>query len=233
MAVTSTSRRPAVFLDKDGTLLEDVPYNVDPDEMRLTAGAGPALRRLADAGFELIVVTNQSGVARGLFPPTALRTVEWRLEELLAPFDVKLAGFHACMHHPDGIVATFARDCSCRKPKPGLLQAAASQHGIDLTSSWMVGDILNDVEAGCRAGCRTVLLDSDHKRGPTSGGRDIGGPRIVGPHIGPQLGGETLWIGGPCRTPDLVAPHLGEAAAAILIGSTERREARCDTIYSN
>lgn len=203
------NRRPAVFLDKDGTLLEDVPYNVDPALMRLMPGVGRALRRLAAAGFALIVVSNQSGIARGYFPPTALRTVRWRLERLLEPFDVRLAGFHACLHHPDGIVAPYARECTCRKPKPGLLLQAAETVGIDLRESWMVGDILDDVEAGCRAGCRTVLLD------------------------GPLVGGETEWLTGECRTPDFTAASLEAAADSILSSPEERKGAGCDAIYSN
>jgi D-glycero-D-manno-heptose 1,7-bisphosphate phosphatase len=200
---------PAVFLDKDGTLLEDVPYNVDPGEMRLMPGAGPALRKLADAGFSLIVVSNQSGVARAYFPPTALRAVEWRLGELLEPFGVKLSGVYTCPHHPEGIVARYAVECSCRKPAPGLLLTSAADHDVSLDHSWMIGDILDDVEAGCRAGCRTLLLD------------------------GTSIGGETEWQSGECRTPTVSAADWSAAAALILGNHEERKEARCDAIYSN
>ena len=209
MAVSAANTRRGIFLDKDGTLLQDVPYNVDPEKMVLARGAGEALRRFAEEGYYLFVISNQSGVARGYFPPTALRIVRWRLEGLLAPFDIELEGFYACPHHPDGVVALYARSCECRKPKPGLLLRAAASHRIDLEESWMIGDILDDVEAGCRAGTRTVLLD------------------------GPEVGGETEWLPGPGRTPTFTASNLEEAADLILTSPTERKEGRCDAIYSN
>ena len=149
----------AVFLDKDGTLIEDVPYNVDPERIRLTSGAAEGLRALHAAGYRLIVISNQSGVARGYFPEAALTGVRTKLHELLAEAGVALAGFYYCPHHPQGAVADYAVACACRKPRPGLLVRAAQEHGIDLRRSWFVGDILDDVEAGRRAGCRTVLVD--------------------------------------------------------------------------
>src|SRR5437588_6461923 len=125
---------PAVFLDKDGTLVEDVPFNVDPTRIRLAAGATQALRDLADAGYRLVVVSNQSGVARGLFAEGALRGVEGKLRELLG--EVSLAGFYYCPHHPGGTVAAYRRGCECRQPQPGLLQQAARELDLDLGVSW-------------------------------------------------------------------------------------------------
>ena len=142
----------AVFLDKDGTLIEDVPYNVNPDLIQLTVGALQAVRSLHCAGYKLIVISNQSGVARGYFPESALCAVEARLRDMLAEIGVPLAGFYYCPHHPDGNVATYNISCCCRKPEPGLIVHAAENHQIDLTNSWFIGDILNDVEAGYRAG---------------------------------------------------------------------------------
>src|SRR5437773_11255948 len=106
--------RRAVFLDKDGTLVEDVPYNVDPDRIRLTPGAVAGLFALHAAGYRLVVVSNQSGVARGFFPESALRGVEGRLRELLADAGIPLAGFYYCPHHPQGCVAGLASGCDCR-----------------------------------------------------------------------------------------------------------------------
>src|SRR5512133_1275159 len=144
---TRTVLARAVFLDKDGTLIDDVPYNVDPACMRLLAGVAEGLRCLHSAGYRLIVVSNQSGVARGYFPVEALRAVEMRLRGLLVEAGVPLDGFYYCPHHPDGTEPGYAIECECRKPAPGLILQAAFEHGIDLGRSWLAGDILNDLEA--------------------------------------------------------------------------------------
>ena len=153
----------AIFLDKDGTLIEDVPYNVDPSRIRLTPGAAEALPALHAAGYELLVISNQSGVARGYFPEEALVPVEARLRDLLAQVGVPLRGFYYCPHHPKGVVSNYAGVCACRKPAPGLLLRAAEEHHLNLKQSWFVGDILDDVEAGRRAGCRTILLNNGNE----------------------------------------------------------------------
>jgi histidinol-phosphate phosphatase family protein len=180
---------PAVFLDKDGTLVEDVPYNVDPTQVRLAPGAAEGLAALHEAGYALVVVSNQSGVARGRFPEAALLGVERSLRRLLAAFGVPLAGFYYCPHHPEGAVPAYTMRCACRKPAPGMLHRAAAELGLDLARSWMVGDILDDVEAGRAAGCRTILIDN---------------------------GNETEWRSGPGRRPTRVAADLAEAARLIL-----------------
>jgi D-glycero-D-manno-heptose 1,7-bisphosphate phosphatase len=181
--------RAAVFLDKDGTLVEDVPYNADPARVRLAPGAAEGLAALHAAGYALAVVSNQSGVARGLFPEEALAAVWERLAGLLP--GVPLAGFYYCPHHPGGVVPAYAVACGCRKPAPGLVLKAARELGVDPDRSWLVGDILDDVEAGRRAGCRTVLLDNGH---------------------------ETEWLDGPRRRPDFLAPDLAAAARIIVAG---------------
>ncbi len=182
----------AIFLDKDGTLIEDVPYNVDPAQVRLLPGAVAGLRCLHASGYRLIVVSNQSGVARGYFPEDALRPVEERLRSLLAEAGVPLHGFYYCPHHPDGTAPGYAIECDCRKPAPGLILRAAAEHGIDLGRSWLAGDILDDVEAGRRAGCRTVLVDNGH---------------------------ETEWALSPERLPHHLAADLLEAAAIVTCAS--------------
>ncbi len=179
----------AVFLDKDGTLLEDVPYSVDRSNMKVLQGAGEGLRLLSSAGYRLLVVSNQSGVARGYFPEQALVGVETRLGEMFTELGVPLEAFYFCPHHPMGRVPEYAVSCSCRKPQPGLILRAAAEHDLDVGRSWMIGDILDDVEAGHRAGCRTVLIDN---------------------------GNETEWELTPARRPDYTAPDLSEAAACIL-----------------
>lgn len=148
----------AVFLDKDGTLVDDVPYNVDPALIRLTRGAGEGLRRLRGAGFRLFVVSNQSGVARGYFSEDALGPAEERLRELLSSEEVEIEAFRWCPHHPEGSVDRYRIACDCRKPRPGMLTSLAAEHGIDLARSWMIGDTPADAEAGRLAGCRTILV---------------------------------------------------------------------------
>jgi D-glycero-D-manno-heptose 1,7-bisphosphate phosphatase len=155
----------AVFLDKDGTLIEDVPYNVDPTHIRLLPGVAEGLQTLHQAGFRLIVVSNQAGVARGYFEEEALEAMIKRLRQMLAASNVPLAGFYYCPHHPEGKVSRYAMVCDCRKPAPGLILRAAEEHDIDLKQSWFVGDILNDIEAGQRAGCRTILIGNGHGTG--------------------------------------------------------------------
>jgi histidinol-phosphate phosphatase family protein len=179
----------AVFLDKDGTLVENVPYNVDRRRIQLTAGAVEALLLLSGLGYELVVVSNQPGVALGRFAPGALAAVEEHLNDLFLAHGFRLTGCYWCPHHPDGIRPDYALVCMCRKPMPGLLHAAAREHDLDLERSWLIGDILNDIEAGQRAGCRTVLLD---------------------------VGSETQWLRSPQRTPDFVASGLLDAAAFIM-----------------
>lgn len=150
------------FLDKDGTLIENLPCNADPARIRLADSAGDALRRLRQAGFRMFVVSNQSGIACGLVDEAAMAGVLERITQRLRHEDVVLDGFYYFPYWPHGRVAPFARTCDCRKPAPGMLLRAAREHGLTLAGSSMVGDILNDIEAGRRAGCRTVLPSSCH-----------------------------------------------------------------------
>jgi D-glycero-D-manno-heptose 1,7-bisphosphate phosphatase len=150
MAMSAEQR--AVFLDKDGTLVENVPYNVDPERIALAPGAAAAVGRLAEHGYRILVVSNQPGVALGYFEHAELQNVKQRLQDLLPALD----GFYFCPHAPEA-------GCSCRKPACGMLVRAAQEHAVDLRSSWMVGDILDDIEAGRRAGCRTVLVDNGNE----------------------------------------------------------------------
>lgn len=175
--------RKAVFIDKDGTLVENVPYNVDPARLVLTRGAADACRTLARQGYRLFVVSNQPGIALGKFTTADLEAVFEELELQLPSID----GFYFCPHGPGD-------RCECRKPACGMLERAAREHGLDLSGSWMVGDILDDVEAGRRAGCRAVLVDS---------------------------GNETEWRKAALRAPDHVVSNLLEAAH-VIVGAMRR-----------
>ena len=193
----AAASRRAVFLDKDGTLVHDVPYNVDPERIVLVPGVGESLRRLQDAGFLLFVVSNQPGVALGRFPASALRVVEARLDELVGRHGVVFTAYCWCPHPPAGVRNAIA--CTCRKPRPGLLLDAAAMHAVALGRSWMVGDILDDIEAGNRASCRTILVDR---------------------------GNETRWRAGRLRTPNAIVYQFADAAAMILHDSREVAKGR-------
>jgi histidinol-phosphate phosphatase family protein len=182
---------PAIFIGKDGTLLEDLHYNIDPARVRFAPTAFEALRRWRDAGYALIVVCSQSGIARGLFERADLSLLHRALAVRLAEEGIVLQGFYACPHAPGPM--RWA-PCGCRKPAPGLLLMAARAHGIDLERSWMVGDVLDDVEAGHQAGCRSVLVDT---------------------------GSETAWQLEPVRQPEARCGSLLEAAAIILGASRD------------
>lgn len=163
----------AVFLDKDGTLIINVPYNVDPDQIVLCPGAAEGLRLLHDAGYKLIIVSNQSGVARGYFAEKALGPVRERLEVLLQEIGVPLTGFYYCPHHPLGSVPAYSITCSCRKPAPGLVLCACQELGIDPAQSWLIGDLLDDIRAGRAAGCRTILLSDRPREEPDYTATDL------------------------------------------------------------
>lgn len=137
----------------------NVHYCRDPEQVRLLPGVAKGLGWLQRAGYQLIVITNQSGVARGYLTERELGRVNGRLCRLLAAEGIHLAAIYYCPHHPDGAEGAYAGPCLCRKPAPGLLLRAAAEWGIALARSWLIGDILADVEAGNRAGCRTVLID--------------------------------------------------------------------------
>ncbi len=157
-APASSSPRTVLFVDKDGTLIEDLPYNVDPRRVRFAPGAREAVRLLGAAGVELAVVTNQSGVARGYFSTADLRRLGEHLAEEIEALGGRLAGFYACPHLPDGSVRAFSTSCDCRKPRPGLLLRAFAELGVDPGRSWFVGDTWMDVAAGHAAGCRSILV---------------------------------------------------------------------------
>ena len=158
--------RPAVFLDRDGTLVRDVHHGADPAALEVLPGVVEALAALQAAGYALVVVTNQSGVARGLFTVAEARRMGRSLAALLAVSSVRLAGYYLCPHHPEGAVPGLAVACGCRKPAPGLLARSAAHLGLDLARSWMIGDAVSDVEAGRSAGARPLLLDIGRLRLP-------------------------------------------------------------------
>jgi D-glycero-D-manno-heptose 1,7-bisphosphate phosphatase len=147
--------RPAVFLDRDGTIVVDPGYLRDPALVELFPGAGPAIARLNAAGWPVIVVTNQSGISRGRLTTEEYAAVAARLDALLSPFGARIDATYFCPHAPE-------RDgpCACRKPGLELFQRAAAEHGLDLAASWWVGDRLSDLQPAARLGGRGVLVET-------------------------------------------------------------------------
>jgi len=150
--------KKAVFLDRDNTLMQDPGYLSDPEGVRLLPGVELAVKSLAKAGFKLVVVTNQSGVARGLLTEETLEKVHAELRRQLAEQNAHLDAIYYCPYHPEGVVEQYAVESDLRKPKPGMLRRAADEMDIDVEASWMVGDSSCDIEAGQRAGCRTIRV---------------------------------------------------------------------------
>jgi len=155
----------AVFLDRDDTIIKDSGYINDPEDVNLLPGAARGLLQLRSMGYKLVLVSNQSGVARGIVTEKALGDIHERLEELLAKEGAYLDGIYYCPYHPEGSVAKYRRESELRKPNPGMLLRAAEQFDIELGASWAIGDSQRDIEAGLRAGCRTILIEqSEDKR---------------------------------------------------------------------
>jgi D-glycero-D-manno-heptose 1,7-bisphosphate phosphatase len=165
---TKLTRRRALFLDRDGVVIEDVGYPSDPAGVRLIDGALDGMSRIAEAGWRLVLVSNQSGVGRGLVTPDQAASVHRRLIQELEAGGVQLAGIYYCFHAPgDG--------CRCRKPSPGLVLEAARDLQLDLERSVMVGDKESDLEAGRRAGCRVVAF-GPARSGVVSAEGDLSAP---------------------------------------------------------
>lgn len=192
--------RTAVFLDRDGTINQEVGYVRELDALQLIPGAGAALKMLNEAGILAILATNQSGPARGYYDEAWIDALHGRLASLLAAEGARLDDVYYCPHLPEGTVARYSGPCRCRKPEPGMLEDAALKWGLDLQMAYMIGDKATDVEVGQRAGCKTVLLRSGY------------GAQV--------LAGTYQWS---CQ-PDLVADDLAEAVQWVLSDIRARAE---------
>jgi D-glycero-D-manno-heptose 1,7-bisphosphate phosphatase len=175
-------KQRAIFLDKDGTVITDVPYNVDIGRIAFNDGVTEGLRLLQSRGYLLVIISNQSGIGHKYFSVDQFNKVIEKMRNMCDESGISINGFYYCPHIPDD-------KCRCRKPEPGLILKAADDMNIDLSASWMVGDILNDVEAGNRAGCKAVLIDN---------------------------GNETEWLPGSFRVPSYKASNMMEAAKYIV-----------------
>ncbi len=157
--------RPAVFLDRDGTLNEEVGYINHIDRFMVFPWTPAAVRRLNQAGIPAVVVTNQSGVARGYFPETLIHEIHERLEATLAREGASLDRIYYCPHLPDAQVASYRRACDCRKPAPGLLRRAALDLDLDLKASFVISDRYQDLSMAFEVGASGVLLLTGYGKG--------------------------------------------------------------------
>ncbi len=169
--LTPDSRLPvsrlhaAVFMDRDGTICDEVGYLDSFERFRLIPRSGAAIRLLNDRGFKVVVITNQSGVARGFFPETWVQELHRELIRQLGNEGARLDGIYYCPHHPTEGNEPYLKMCDCRKPATGLLQQAAVDIGLDLRTSYMIGDHYSDVECGRRVGAKTILVLTGHGSG--------------------------------------------------------------------
>jgi len=150
-----TMKNKAIFIDRDGTINKDVHYLDDPEKFEFYPGIQVGVKRLQENGFKLIVITNQSGIARGYFTEKQLSDIHKRMKQEFQKYDVTLDGIYYCPHHPD-------EKCNCRKPNTGLFEKAIHEHNIDVKKSYMLGDKILDVGAGKKAGVKTILIPEPH-----------------------------------------------------------------------
>jgi D-glycero-D-manno-heptose 1,7-bisphosphate phosphatase len=185
--------RPAVFMDRDGTLSHEVGYVNHLSRFRLYPWSVDAVRLVNRAGYAAVVVTNQAGVARGYYPESLVHEVNAALRAAMEGGGARLDGLFVCLHHPSVGEPPYRQDCDCRKPRPGLVRRAEKELGLDLARSWVVGDRHGDLQLAWSVGARAALVASGYGRGELQ-------------HHAPR------WS----RPPDLVAEHLLEAVERIL-----------------
>lgn len=185
--------KPAVLIDRDGTLAHEVGYINHPSRFKLYSYAVEAVRVVNRAGFLAVIVTNQAGVARGYFPESLIDEVHGLVRAAMESGGASVDGIYYCPHHPSAGEPPYRKDCDCRKPRPGLALRAAAELGIDLSRSWVVGDRPGDLELAWNVGARAALVKTGY-----------------------GLGELTFNRAGFARAPDLIAEHLLEAVQAIV-----------------
>jgi D-glycero-D-manno-heptose 1,7-bisphosphate phosphatase len=189
----SSRRRPAIFMDRDGTLSHEVGYVNHPSRFRLYPWTVDAVRAINQAGWLAVVVTNQAGVARGYFPESVVEEVLRKLRSDVEAGGARLDAVYACLHHPSVGQPPYRADCDCRKPRPGMLRRAEAELGADLSRSWVIGDRHGDLQFAWNVGARGALVKSGYGLGELT-------------YLAPA------WS----RQPDLVAENLLEAVERIL-----------------
>jgi D-glycero-D-manno-heptose 1,7-bisphosphate phosphatase len=152
----------AVFVDRDGTINVEKEFLYRPEEFQFIPGAPEALMLLNEAGFRVIVVTNQSGIARGYYDEAAVERLHRHVDRELSRFGARVDAYYFCPHHPEQGIGEYLRKCDCRKPMDGMLRRGAAELSVDIKASYMIGDRLADVEAGVRAGCKAIMIKTGY-----------------------------------------------------------------------
>jgi D-glycero-D-manno-heptose 1,7-bisphosphate phosphatase len=158
MTYQKSNKNRAVFLDRDGTINEEVGYLSQPENIRILPDAPDAIKLLKEAGYKVLVITNQSGVARGYYTEDDVQLINKKINEHLMQSGASIDGFFYCPHHPDGIIAEYSYACKCRKPEGGMVLEAADKFNLDLTKSFIIGDKLSDLQMAESLGARAVLV---------------------------------------------------------------------------
>jgi D-glycero-D-manno-heptose 1,7-bisphosphate phosphatase len=204
-AIPPRGLRPAIFLDRDGTLNVDTGYTHRPADLQLIAGVIPGLRSLQALGYPLFILTNQSGIARGYFSETQLAAFHAELLAHLQAAGVQIGGIYYCPFHPTAGLGDYRQDSPLRKPRPGMFLQAAAEHRLDLAASIAIGDKLSDVLAGQAAGCRTVLLQTGR-----AGSGELG-LSATPDFLAADLCAAAAWIAQNCGAATAI-PHVVDSA---------------------
>ena len=207
-------KQPAIFMDRDGTLIEDVGHLHRAGDIRVYPKAFEAVRTVNQSGALAIVITNQSAIARGLLNEKQLEELHRFLQDAFEREEARIDAFYYCPHHPEAGAGTYTRECSCRKPQPGMLLRATQELQLELATSYMIGDKLADVEAGHRAGCQSILVKTGYGTGELQ-------PLDQGEGSAPVSE-------DPLQTPDHVANNVLEAVDWTMEQAFERQPGTAD-----
>ena len=182
------SMERAVFLDRDGTIIEDIGYINDCSKIIFLPGVTESIKLLNESGFKVIVVTNQAGVARGYFTEETANEINHCVWHMLADKGAFIDKIYYCPHHIEGTVDEYKKDCYCRKPNPGMIEKAAYEFDIDLSNSFLIGDKSSDIEAGLRVGCKTILLAYENYGGEENE------PELMAHYVAKDLYEAAKWL---------------------------------------
>ena len=183
-----SEKNKAVFLDRDGTIIEDSGYINSPEQIKFIPGSIEAIKKLNDAGYKVVIISNQAGIARGLLSEDMLQTIDKIIHRQILSGGGHIDASYYCPHHPEHGVYPYKQDCECRKPHPGLIKKAVKDKELELAGSFMVGDKSSDIETGKRAGVKTVFVRTGH------GQEEEKGLKVKPDHLADNLTEAVRWI---------------------------------------